>query len=675
MMSFQKKFPLPLTVVAALLVLSLAGCDSKSPTAPERPAAAPPPPVTTTVWNITVNASPSSFELPEGGSVTVSSVITVIVRSASNNQPPPDGSTVILSTSVASGVVALQDGTGSAVLTFVATTTGSVEVQASLEGSVGRTSIDVVPQSEEAAGVPLFIERITPDRGSPVGGERVRIIGTGFEEPVRVFFADLPAEIRSVTSTQVVVNTPTIDLAVGSTETVSVTVNINVNDTDAASDTLSNGFTYTRGGSGGGGGGGGGDNALVPRIISVSPTSGPNEGGTQVTINGEGFSDQVQVFFGTNTLIEAPVLSTSASRILVRTPSATGFNDVHQNALVDVVVRNVDSGFEDTFAGAFQYGGGEMFISGVSPSRGVYTGGDNVTLFGQNFEGPAFVQFGGINQNVISVTGTEILLVNVGALITCADTPVDIVVTNLETNESTSLSGGFVYFPVQPFFTSPLNPNAVTIDIITRGLTPSTFTFTAVGVEPRFSVFFKNDIDSDPRGVFATLGPDGITISGDIPTVSDPLPTEVCDDTPEDGQAGLRFIPVFADVTLTNLNTGCFDVLVDAIVYNPSDRSCRDDNAPPAASFSATPNPATLPPLPAPQTVTVFFTDTTTFCTLGGFTCTYSWNFGDGSPLATSQSPSHAYTAPGTFGVTLSITRSDGATSSATVDVTVNAAP
>jgi len=574
-----------------------------------------------------------------------------------------------VSTSVGSGVVALQNGTGSAVLTFLATSEGSVEVQASLEGSVGRTTIDVVAQAEDPAPIPLFIERVAPDRGSPVGGERVRIVGTGFEEPIRVFFGSLPAEIQSVTSNVVVVDTPTIDLPVGSTSTVSVTVNINVNEAEAASDTLNNAFTYTRGGSGGGGNGGGG-NALVPRIVSVSPTSGPNEGGTQVTINGEGFSDQVQVFFGTTTLIEAPVLSVSESRIVVTTPSATGFNDVHQNALVDVLVRNTDSGFEDTIFGAFQYGGGEMFISGVSPDRGPYTGGQNVTIFGQNFEGPVFVRFNGINQNVISVSGTEILVVTRPVeIVSCTDVPVAIDVVNIETNEMTSLSTAYTYLALDPSLNrGSFTPASATINVSTRTVTPSTFSVAASDVEEDFTILFTSQVESR-QSADATLS--GSTITGTIPPMFGTLPVEPCDDN-GDGFLGERYLPFFADVTITNTATGCTDTLVDVFTYNPSDSTCRNDVAPPPdlnVAFSASPNPAALNGNPS---VLVVFTNTTTGCSGVGISCTYTWDFGDGGSSAT-QNTTHAYGPPAqSYVVTLSVLRSDGISGTAQVTVQID---
>jgi PKD repeat protein len=53
---------------------------------------------------------------------------------------------------------------------------------------------------------------------------------------------------------------------------------------------------------------------------------------------------------------------------------------------------------------------------------------------------------------------------------------------------------------------------------------------------------------------------------------------------------------------------------------------------------------------------------------------TYSWNFGDGSPVDTSASPSHLYAA-GSYVATLTVTDNEGATSTASVSIKANVAP
>ncbi len=79
-----------------------------------------------------------------------------------------------------------------------------------------------------------------------------------------------------------------------------------------------------------------------------------------------------------------------------------------------------------------------------------------------------------------------------------------------------------------------------------------------------------------------------------------------------------------------------------------------------------------------------FTADLTTVCPGGSvaFTSTstnyptsYSWNFGDGSPVSTAQNPSHPFTNPGTYNVTLTVTNQWGSTTSTVTTITVSTPP
>ncbi len=85
-------------------------------------------------------------------------------------------------------------------------------------------------------------------------------------------------------------------------------------------------------------------------------------------------------------------------------------------------------------------------------------------------------------------------------------------------------------------------------------------------------------------------------------------------------------------------------VVVDGDVVITSDGGVGE----PVADFSATPTTG-----PAPLTVT--FTDLST-----GDPTSWLWDFGDGTPTATAQNPSHEYTSAGTYTVTLTVSNVGG---------------
>lgn len=81
----------------------------------------------------------------------------------------------------------------------------------------------------------------------------------------------------------------------------------------------------------------------------------------------------------------------------------------------------------------------------------------------------------------------------------------------------------------------------------------------------------------------------------------------------------------------------------------------------PNASFTFAPNNACAG-------TSVAFTNTSTGTQPS---TTYSWNFGDGTPVSTTANPSHAFNAGGTYNVTLTMTNAAGCTSTASATVTV----
>lgn len=646
--------------VVALAVI-LGACDAETPTEPEQTRNAPIPTSATTGFAISVGVSPNSVVLGEPTVVQ----ITVVARRTDTNELVPRGSTAVLTTT--NGSLTNETGIGLATtvtLTFgnngtaLATLTGVTEeavVRATIEQSSGQAIVRV---TEAPAVTPFSLIQAVPNFGPPSGGTEVRIEGTGFSLPVEVTFGGISVPVLGVTSTSIRVVSPQIELPSGQNQVVSISVLVNVGEEDFASGTLGSAFTYTRNSS-----------PTIPKIISVTPTSGPNEGGTPVTIFGEAFGSEVQVFFGASSLIEATVLDITPTRILAETPPATGQNAGVRNQVVDVRVRNLRSGFEATLPSAFQYGGGDMFISAIGPGEGVYLGGTLVTIFGAGFEAPVAVTFGGEAQQVVSVSGTEIVARAVPADVTCAGQSGPFSVVNIETNEAVSSGLTFTYRAIQPeigSLTTESTTANVTTGLIEPGF-PTELTMFGTGFDRQSnppSVFFGSERASfvtitslDPNPAWEGFNVGDIMDIG-IPPVTVPWPEVECtsgDDT------GTRYINRVVDLTVTARDTGCTTSV--QFTYFPSDGGiCRVGAADtPVAIFTVVQSGLTV-------TVTDASLNNPTVLT---------WNFGDGTGNETGapgESRQHVYAADGTYTITLTATNAAGSDSDSAI-VTVAAAP
>jgi len=539
-----------------VLAVGMSACSAGSPSEPGQPGGTPPG-SQPSVWAITVTVDPPQIPAGSNDQVTV----TATIRRRDNGQAPANGTTIVFSSSA--GTFASNVGqiiNGRAQVQYIPPTTqgsGSVTIQARLEGDVGQALLNIL----EAAT--FYIASVQPNTGTPAGGERVTIRGGGFETPVRVTFDGVPAQVISSGASQIVVETPPSSTSVpaGSTLPVDVVVTINLNKEGQASDTLASGFTYARGGS-----------VAQPSVFSVTPSGGPNEGGTSVTLNGEGFQAPVQVFFGSGATpnsfngVEATVQSVSANRIVVTTPPASGFGQSNLNQTVDLLVRNVGNGFATVATSAFTYGT-KVLITAVGPTAGPFTGGTRVTIHGQGFDEPVTVSINGIGQTVLSVTGTEIVIRTVGVSVgTCpADGRIEengFQVTNVETGDSAEADVTFSYIVPVPVITT-VNPGSGTQNGGTL------VTINGLDFSRPIRVLF-----GDQAASVNSVAADGSQILVNSPTFAGDLQEEPC------GDGGMRFVPTAVDIQVENLVTGCNDTFSNGFIFNPSDTSCRDQTPP-----------------------------------------------------------------------------------------------
>jgi PKD repeat protein len=455
---------------------------------------------------------------------------------------------------------------------------------------------------------------------------------------VRVLFGGVPAEVLSVTPQVIRVRTPAIDLPVGGTQRVSVSVTVGLNTEDQLTDTLPDVFTYTRGGT-----------PSDPVIFSVTPNNGPNEGGTRVVIEGDGFESPVQVLFGsggspaTFSGIEAVVESVTSTRIVVVSPTATGFGQNNLNQEVSILVRNRNSGDAVIQSNAFRYGVG-VIITSIGPGEGPFTGGQLVTLFGQGFDEPVAVSLAGFAQPIISVTGTEIIVRTVAIQPNgCTDIAGPSAVTNVETGASAT----------GPNYTYRVASSAPRI----TGISPRTGTGgeTATITGSNFTtdtVFVFADGGNEASATILNVSPSQATITVPGPPRGFEFDAQACDDN-GDGQEGERFIATPVDVIARDLLTTCEFTSSSAFTYNPTDTSCRGDVAPvdpvepPTAAFSAQ-------NLDAAMNQVQFIDESS------GEVDVYFWTFGDGSAPSSEANPVHTFPAPGNYSVSLRVSNPGG---------------
>jgi hypothetical protein len=130
----------------------------------------------------------------------------------------------------------------------------------------------------------------------------------------------------------------------------------------------------------------------VPAITTVTPNTGPEGGGTLVTITGANFDQGgVSVTFGGAAATNVMVVN--ATTITCVTPAGTG--------IVQLAVTT-NTGIATA---PFVYGGlGSPSLAAMLPTQGLETGGFPVTIAGQNFvQGGTQVAFGGNPATAVAV--------------------------------------------------------------------------------------------------------------------------------------------------------------------------------------------------------------------------------------------------------------------------------
>ncbi|HEX6083448.1 MAG TPA: choice-of-anchor D domain-containing protein [Thermoanaerobaculia bacterium] len=580
-------------IVFIAVLLLFAACKGETPTAPPTGGGSPPgtnpPPSGVSVVLTVSNQNP-----------LVDSPVTITATVTENGQLVANGTAVEFESD--GGVI---DGQGQEVIKTTTNGVASVTLTSSTVDNV-RVTVTVNNISRQATvnfvAAPVIpvppntsptIVSVSPTLGKPAGGDIIRITGTNFRGPVKVFFrlpnqaTPIEASVVSATETTIDVVTPGVNLGAGQELQATIIVITQSGTTSENRVERANAFTFR-------------NERLTPVVFSVTPNSGPVLGGTRVTLIGEGFQDPVQVLFDT---AEARVVKVEFNQIIVDTPPAreTPANGAGAvTGAVSVTVRNLNSQTTSTLADGFNYKNA-VEITGVTIQS------SRMTIDGNGFVPPVIAVVrtdeGDIGLGLIQVTGTRIVATIPTIIPTDCDAELEgpIVVTNVVNGDQAE--GPIFRFPIFVPAIVDINPSVVT-----------------VGVNSSVNVTVANPL---PGAARFTIG--GKTIFAGAPTINGngtatytvPLPTNLTFPTQACGVGGTRRLPIDVDVEYTVSGTeNCDDTAEGALTINPASSACEEPPPPNAAITPTTGTCGNMGNVVAAGTVTG--TSTFTITNTGG---------------------------------------------------------
>jgi hypothetical protein len=216
--------------------------------------------------------------------------------------------------------------------------------------------------ADEYSGAPVPVtNQSTPNTGSTSGGTPVTLIGSGFEGFIEVLFdTQFATSVVRVNSTTITCVTPPHAPGV-------VNVRVRCAGGNSAPSAI---YTYATG-------------AGAPVLTQVSPSAGPNAGGTNVTLTGSLFTGATTVTF--NGLAATNLVVVTDSTITCTTPGGGG--------ICSVIVTT--PGGQNAPNSAYFYQN-QPNVTGVSPPSGNFAGGAVVTVTGSEFQNVSSVTFNGM---------------------------------------------------------------------------------------------------------------------------------------------------------------------------------------------------------------------------------------------------------------------------------------
>jgi len=253
------------------------------------------------------------------------------------------------------------------------------------------------------------VTSVSPNSGPLAAGTPVTITGTNLTGTTAITFgADGPATGVSCTATSC---TATAPAGVAGTVDVTVTGPGGTSATGSADQ-----YTYV----------------AAPVVTAVSPTHGPEAGGTTVTVTGTGLSGAAIAF--------GPIAATGVSCTAI---SCTATAPAQADGTVDVTATTVGGTSAAGSADHYTYDEPAPAVTGISPALGPITGGTTVTITGTDFNGATAVRFGTVAATSFTVNSDTQITATAPAVSTPG--PVDVTVTTAAGTSATGTADRYAY--------------------------------------------------------------------------------------------------------------------------------------------------------------------------------------------------------------------------------------
>jgi hypothetical protein len=215
----------------------------------------------------------------------------------------------------------------------------------------------------------VSVAEVVPDSGPATGGTPITVRGTGFSKDARILVGG-----------RIAMNTRFLDpgtlLAITPPGTAGPRDVLVTGSTGQAA--MRRAFTYMAVPEGPD------CDPPVVRLDSISPGSGPLDGGTPITLRGKGFDQIRQVFVGS---LPARIVAgpSSTSVRVINAPGSPGLHDV---------TAITERGCRIVLKDAFVYGARDPDLVAVVPATGAIAGGTLVSIAGSGFSREVTVRFG-----------------------------------------------------------------------------------------------------------------------------------------------------------------------------------------------------------------------------------------------------------------------------------------